>query len=152
MTETNATTETRTIKEILDRIDAIKNDDFFGAQLSDLIDFLPFEQAKPFLKDDVTPEQWQGLQSTPTSDVIRKKAAEYLPFAWEKANGCRGLSAGRSIDHMRAYLWMLNDGSLERMEEIEYEHYGKEQLIFASDHVGFDWKAHDDGIRTNTDD
>ena len=143
------TQNTRTQKEILARIKEIENDDFFGATREDLVEFLAYDNAKKFLNDKATPQKWAKLQKPATRQVIIDSIANYMPFAWDKANACRGLSANRSIDHMRAYLWMLDDGSLEKMEDITYEHYGKELLIFVCDHVGLDWKQWDDGVRTN---
>lgn len=144
----------KTQDEILSRIAEVKEngEDFFGATRGDLIDFLTFENAKPFLIDGMTEEEWSKSMKTADEESIKIAATSYLPFAWEKANNCRGLSASRSIDHMKAYAWMLGDEAYKGLEEIEYEHYGKEKLIYMSELVGFDWKSHDNGIRTNTDD
>ena len=143
------TNKMRTPEEIVNRIDEISESDFFGAIRDDLVEFLPFEQVRGFLKEGVTQEDWSKSQKPITKEAIVSAIADYMPFAWKKANGCRGISSNRSIDHMRAFLWLLNDGSLEKMEEIEYEHYGKEQLIFVCEHVDIDWKQYDDGVRTN---
>lgn len=137
----------RTQEEILNRIEDVRKNDFFGAETGDLIPFLTFENAKPFLKEGITEDQWN--EKTPTEESIKNEAKEYLPFAWEKANDMRGISANRSIDHMRAYAWLLGDEILKEFDGIAYEHYGKEKLIYISDVVGFDWKSHDNGERTN---
>lgn len=136
-------------KEILQHIAEVAEDDFFGVIRSNLVNFLSYEDAKEFLKEGVTKKQWTKLQKSLTKEVIIKSIEDYMPFAWEKANDCRGLSANRSIDHMRAYLWLLDDGNLEKMEEIEYEHYGKEQLIFICEQYNLDWKQWDNRERTN---
>lgn len=91
----------RTQEQIKERIEAVKDQDFFGAEHGDLIDFLDFDHAKAFLKEGVTSEEWKPKPLTEES--IKHEAKEYLPFAWEKANNCRGLSANRSVDHLRAY-------------------------------------------------
>ena len=82
-------------------------------------------------------------------ESVRAEMIEYLDFAWDKANDQRGLSAERSINHFEAWLWLLNNGSLEQMENIAYRHYGKEKLIFVSELVGFDWESVDDGERVS---
>lgn len=139
----------RTIQDILNRIKEVEDDDFFGAIRSDLVDFLPFNEAKSFLKEDVTEDQWKPKELS--REQVMKEIIDYLPFAWDKANNCRGLSAGRSIDHMEAYAWLLGDKEFDGLGAIEYEHYGKEKLIYMSELAGFDWKKEDDGVRTNTD-
>ena len=126
-----------------------EGDDFFGVMTVDVIRYLDYDYAKPYLREDVTREQWELNRRELTDESVIKQIIEYMPFAWGKANDMRGISANRSIDHMRAWLWLLNDGSLEKMEEIEYEHYGKERLIFVCEHVGIDWRKYDDGVRTN---
>jgi hypothetical protein len=133
--------------EIVEKIKSEK-DDFFGAKRGDWIDFLDFEHAKEFLKPEVTAEEWKPKENTP--EGIKACIINYLPFAWDKANGCRGISANRSINHMEAYLWLLGDEEFtEKFNHIEYQYYGKDALIAVSEYVGFDWRAVDDGIRTN---
>lgn len=142
----------RTPEEIVERVDLLQETpeaDFFGAQRNDMIGFLPFEHARKYLKEGTTKEQWDKNRKEPTAENVKAEIEEYMPFAWMKANDMRGLSANRSIDHMKGFLWLLNDGSLEEMEKIEYEHYGKEKLEFVCEHLGLDWKQWDDGERTN---
>lgn len=91
----------KTQQEILNRIEEVKSNDFFGHQRSDLIDYLDFENAKPFLKDDVTAEQWEKESKSPKQVMI-----DYLSFAWEKANEKRSVSAARSMAHYTAWLWL----------------------------------------------
>jgi hypothetical protein len=142
----------RATAEILNRIEELKDSDFFGVTTSDLIDFLPFDDAREMYKDDLSDEEIAEIKANiliPTKKNVLAKMKDYLLFAWEKANSKRGLSANRSIDHMRAYLWLLGDDVLQGMESIEYEHYGKEQLIYCSELCGFNWQEHDNGDRVN---
>lgn len=99
----------KTQKEILQRIDKIADSDFFGVIRSDLICFLEFENAKPFLDDNVTEKEWAEIYKEPTPENIKAKMKEYLDFAFEKANGQRGLSAQRSMDHYSAWIWLLGE-------------------------------------------
>lgn len=141
----------RTQEEIVDHIkNTSDSEDFFGVQRSDWIDFLDFDHVKEFLKEGVTKEDWDSDRKENTVKGIRSAILDYLPFAWEKANNCRGLSASRSIAHMSAFLWLLGEDELsKKFDETEYEHYGKEKLIVISEAIGFNWKEIDDGVRTN---
>lgn len=148
-------TSTRTQEEIIERIQWLAEEqfrDFFGAACGDLVEFLTYENAKPFLRADVTEESWSDVYKAATLENIKLAVADYMPFAWRKANNCRGLSAQRSIDHMKAWLWLTGDDkALDVLEAVQYEHYGKEKLIFVAEYFGLDWSGWDDGVRTNTD-
>jgi hypothetical protein len=140
----------RSPQEILSRIESVKDDDWMGTQVNDLLFYLPFAEARPHLKEGVTADQWAEA----TSDVkpALDAARDYLDFAWDKANNCRGLSAGRSLDHMKAWLWLAGYDKLVDEHFGDYEHYGKFQLVIASELTGFDWRAHDNGEWVNGED
>lgn len=139
----------RTSSEISARIKELESNDFWSFQRGDLIDYLPFSEAKPHLKEGVTAKQWQPQPSDRESVISQIK--EYMPFAWEKANDRRGLSAGRSINHMQAWLWMLGeDAAAEALED--YSLYGKPQLRAICERYDIDWRAMDDGLWTNSED
>lgn len=133
----------RTQQEILSRMKEVEKDDFFGYQRSDLLSYLDFENAKPFLKDEVTAEQWQKESRSPKEVMI-----DYLSFAWEKANDKRGLSASRSMDHYTSWLWLDGDEELHKTLS-NYEYYGKPQLIEICKYLGVDHLQYDDGVREN---
>jgi hypothetical protein len=99
----------RTQDDILAKIEELKDSDWMGTTRGDLIDFLEFKNVKQFLKDGITEEQWQESFTENTEDNIRDKMADYLSFAFEKAEGERGLSAGRSMDHYSAWIWLLDE-------------------------------------------
>lgn len=134
----------KTSEEILKRIKDIEKDDAFGFQRGDLIFKLPFKMAKEFLKPEAKEEDYN--QEPCDRDSIVAGMLDYMPFAWEKANDCRGLSASRSMSHYAAWTWLVGEdfGDL-----LDYEHYGKENLIRICDHYGWDHKQWDDDIRTN---
>lgn len=133
----------RTQQEILDRIEEVKNDDLFGTQRQDLIVYLTFDNAKPFLVDGVTADQWPEENKSPKEIMI-----EYMPFAWDKANDKRGLSALRSMEHYTSWLWLDGDEVLYKTL-FDYEYYGKPQLIEICKYLGIDHLQYDDGIREN---
>lgn len=139
----------KTTQQIVDRIkmldsDRHLNEDFFGFIRSDLIEALPFADAKPFLKSTATDDAWPTDKLLTTDEKVIARLTEYMTFAWEKANNCRGLSAARTLDHMRAWLWLL--GEDKASDGIaEYDLYGKPQLRAICEHFKIDWRALDDG-------
>jgi hypothetical protein len=124
----------RTTEETLARIAYLNTnsaEDFFGAQRGDLIATLPFEDAKEFL----TPEGvakgavvWDENRED-TDDKIVAKMGRYMEFAVGKAMNHRGLSAGRSLDHYRAWTWVLGDEHFEAIEWANYQNYGAPVLL-----------------------
>ena len=139
----------RTDAEILTRVEAVESLDFFGTQAGDLLEVLPFDAVKPFLKDDATEADWKPLPRDQRS--VKARIHEYMEFAWGKANGCRGLSAARSLDHMSAWLWLL--GYDEAANTItDYDRYGKPQLRAICEHFGWDWTVWDNGEWVNSED
>jgi hypothetical protein len=143
---------TRNTADIITRIEALEADitDFFGFQKGDLIGYLPFEDAKRWLKDTAKPEDWTPTVNTP--EAIKQDMLDYMSFAWDKANNRRGLSAGRSLDHMKAWLWLLGEDEawVEAVKLSEYSHYGKPQLRAICKRFGWDWTQWDDGRWSNS--
>jgi len=144
----------RTQQEIIKRIEEIKDGDFFGFETSDLINYLDFETAKPFLKDTATPESWQSAREEngtigDTYECAKKELIEYMPFAWDKANDCRGLSAARSLNHFSAWLWLMGEDAMVRNIKAGYSYYGKPHLVMICEKFGIDWKSLDNGAWVN---
>ena len=134
----------KTQDEIVKRIETVKADDFLGFQVNCLIPYLDFTHAKPYLKPTVTEDQWKIESRTPAENI-----KEYMPFAWDKANNCRGISASRSIDHMTAWLWLDGKDELLPRMESDYEFYGKPCLVIVCQEYGIDWRKLDDGFWRN---
>lgn len=107
----------RTIEEIKARIAEVEAGDFFGAEIQELICSLPFADAQAWLKSDATPADWTPAL---TAQKVHARAVAYLPFAMGKATDHRGLSASRSIDHYRGWMWLLGKDS-----EIDWEDYAQ---------------------------
>lgn len=131
-------------KEILDRIRNLDEFDILGFQTSDLILRLPFDLAKEFLKPEAKEEEWK--QYPRDRESLIKEMLEYMPFAWEKANNDRGISAARSMAHYNSWIWLVGD-DLGDMND--YQFYGKDNLVNICDHYGWDSSQWDDGIRHN---
>lgn len=142
----------RTVEEILKQYEIAKKEDLLGLASGDFLLALPFVDAANtgMLADDVTVEDWEQPPSTPEAwrEYFIQKIKEYMPFAWEKANNKRGLSASRSIMHMKNWCWLLGDlEALKIIQETEYEFYGKSTLEELCRHFGI--SNQDDGVREN---
>lgn len=139
----------RSDEEIHARIEVQKKTDFFGFGVGDLIMRLPFSEAQQYLKDGAPEEDFPQLSRDP--DEVRREAIEYMPFAWEKANNGRGLSAGRSLQHFKVWLWLagFDDEATAHILFDDYEYYGKDELLKICELLGLDGSQWDDGERTN---
>lgn len=143
----------RTQEEIVDRIRERQGGDPFGFETGELLGCLDFEHAKPFLKQTATADDWK--QDPSDVEAVVERMREYMKFAWEKANGCRGISANRSVQHYQAWLWLAgNEELLAKVNELfeDYCYYGKKILRAISEAYGWDWRALDDGRWTNYED
>lgn len=128
--------KTITQEEIVSEIKRLEKDDPFGFKRGDLLRYLDFDHAKPYLGKWVTDEDWE-FPLPKDRESILKEMENYMTFAWDKATSHRGLSAGRSMAHYTAWIWMINDqdrfGNLEN-----YDDYGIENLKLISDTYGFE--------------
>lgn len=94
----------RTQEEILNRF--LEVDDIFNTQKSDLSNFLQFETVKHMLIPESVEaiekgdEKWT-LYTDPKAQIL-----DYLPFAYDKSRNRRGISAARSLLHMRSWIWL----------------------------------------------
>ena len=140
----------KTQQQILDRILEIKEEDFFGFETTILLDFLTLESIEKLrgvvVKEDA--DFSDCVPKTPDEETIKAEMRDYMEFAWEKANGFRSLSAGRSIYYYKAWLWLL--GEDEFADDLEgYQYYGKDELVRICDYLGLDSNQWDDGVRRN---
>lgn len=139
----------RTQEEIAARIAVLDNGgDWMGVQRSDLMEWQDYASAKPSLKPEVTEEVW--LRATKDRKEPLDEIKTYLHFAWDKANSHRGLSAGRSLDHLKAWLWLAGVDDVSDLDR--YTHYGKKHLTAASYLVGVDPLELDDGNWVSSED
>lgn len=143
----------RTDEEILARVETVKGDDWLVTKLGDLTGYLPWDKAKTFYKNGFVAKVDAGeVEWTPVPrdrDSIIGQIKEYMDFAWDKAKNCRGISAGRSMEHFSTWVWMAGDdlGDLEC-----FDFYGKGNLVRICELYGIDHARWDDGIRVNSED
>lgn len=140
----------KTQEEIVARIQARREKDPFGFEISEYLRALGYAHAKPFLKPDVKMEDWQP--DLCSDEAVRAAIRAYAPFAWGKANGKRGISANRSIQHYIAWIWLIDEEFADQIDhrfETNYAYYGKDILVSICEHYDIDWRALDDGTRVN---
>lgn len=141
------TTLPHTQDEILARINARQHDDPLGFEYHEYIMALEETHAERFLKpkDERGDDPWKPAY--PDVESVRKTMEDYVDFAWEKANNCRGISANRSVQHYIAWAWLIGDtefsAEIERMFDEEYRWYGKAILVAICEKYGWDWRARD---------
>ena len=135
----------KSAEKIKGKINAGFANDVFGIAFNDLIEALPFADAKEYLKDeflmkDSAEAEWESSRIK-TDDDVKARMLAYLPFAWEKAEDQRGLSADRSIRHFAAWAWLIDNEFYEKIEDMynnSYFPYGEPILAYISEKLGFE--------------
>lgn len=156
-TETTNTAETPiklpTQDEIVARFKDRQPNDMLGFEVGEYVGYMDYDHAKPFLKEGVTSEEWSKDREPHTREILLKVMKDYMAFAWDKANNCRGISANRSIMHYIAWSWLAGDrefsAEVDRLMDEEYEFYGKNILVKICEFYGWDSKTWDDNRRVN---
>ena len=121
------------------------DNDVFGFGTGDILDALTFDEVKEYLKQEyvekeTAADEWEANRLK-TDDDVKAKMLDYLPFAWDKAEGQRGLSADRSIRHFAAWAWLIDDdfyNEIEYMYEHNYAPYGEPILAYISNKLGYE--------------
>ena len=108
---------------------------------SDLMEYLPYQYAKEFLKPEVTEEEWKKSQVALTEENVVSVMKNYMAFALDKASNHRGISTSRSIEHFACWLSLLEDSeTLSFLEdEDNYENYGCPILKKICEKYGFSY-------------
>ncbi len=125
----------RTIEEIVQKL-SVPSGRMFGPEV--LAQYLPRELHKSV--DFISTEDFE--QRPLERDAIIQEMRSHMAFAWGKVENHRGISALRSVNKMRAWIWVLGDESLsfelEKLEETEYAQYGAPILARVCQEYGFD--------------
>lgn len=133
--------------EIVARIHEQKDGDALGFEWHEYASALDADHADVFCKDDADMSKWK--QVYPDEAAVREAMRHYVPFAWEKANDCRGISSNRSISHYIAWCWLIGDREfskeLEDLYDTRYQFYGKPLLVRICDKYCWPWKPLDNG-------
>ena len=114
-------------------------EDMFGFGRGVAIDVLPFEEVKDSLKEEYIKEVEAGKKKWEfITDVyeITQDFLDYMTFAWMKAQDQRGISAGRSIEKLSAWMKILNREDLAEVLNGSYNPYGAPALIECCKNLG----------------
>lgn len=109
-----------------------------------LIDYLNFESAKPLLKEEFVAEVESGEEKwefkEPNRDNVLKDMKTYMEeYGWPKVEGMRGISAGRTVQKMEVWAWLLEDAPLvEKIKNGSYPQYGAPILNAICLHLGWE--------------
>lgn len=127
----------RTHEEIAARVCELRGsgEDFFGFQSSDLVEFLPIELAVVFLNDP----KGEWVPNILDKVGVLDRMKDYMVFALDKAGNHRGLSANRSIDHFKAWVWLLGDEDYQAINWEKFQNYGVPILKQICDRFGFEF-------------
>ena len=145
--------EIQSQEAILMKYKNAKSQDILGFETGEYLSYLTYDNAQEFLKkeyqdDEKTREDWG---QTPTVEESLKAMKEYMDFAWGKAKNFRGISSDRSIRHYVAWTWLIGDEDFStRIDNSNYEYYGKDILVMICEHYGWDHEQWDDGVRANS--
>lgn len=138
---------------IAERIRAKQPEDTWGDEIGQYLPYLRYDLARPYLKEGTTQEEWETSRPPHTREALIERMRDYMPFAFDKANNERGISANCSVMHYIAWTWLAGDTEFsQRIEDMyanEYCYYGKLILRAICEHYGWDWKQWDDGDLTN---
>ena len=127
------------IKERFDK----KSQEIMNFEPEILINYLPFDIARTLLKDEYVAKVDSGEEKYEVIDDIFEATQDfldYMVFAWGKAMDQRGISAGRSINKLGAYLTILSRPDLADMinDDNLYNPYGAPALIAVCEAMGID--------------
>lgn len=125
----------RNAEEIVAWLKSVK-DDFLGFSHEVALSYLTFEQAKPFLKPEATADKWPTPRPL-TREAVLEDMKNYMDFAWGKVEDHRGISAGRSVQKMEAWVALLGDDWLVVTKNADYPNYGAPILKALCEHYQF---------------
>ncbi len=115
----------KTFEEIAEYCRSVAAQGMFGFELEVVVPYLPFAHATEFLKPGTKEEDWNPQPLDEAAVILEMR--EYMAnFGWPKAIDHRGLSAGRTIEKMGAWLWLLDKDELAAFagDDKNYPMYG----------------------------
>ena len=88
------------------------------------VPYLDFEHAKPFLIENAPAEKWPAPKVE--SDILNEAKTYMAEYGWDKAMNHRGISASRTVEKMRAWMWLLGRDDLVAVcdDDTQYPQYG----------------------------
>lgn len=128
-------------KQLSEAYRIVFEDDFFGFYGEVIVPRLKYDDAKEWLQDDVTESDFREMveEYPKTKDAIIEELRDYMDFAWGKCEDERGISAGRSINKIAAWLMILDDDLWQELHKgDDFYPYGAPLLAKVCDKYGFD--------------
>lgn len=136
----------RTQDEIVARIEEVRltGEDPIGFMAEVLIFNLDYKHAKPFLKEEVGEHEWTVTKHWDPD----REAAEYLDFAIDKIRNHRGISAGRSVQKLSTWAWLLGRDDIAQFmnDENNYAMYGAPAVRHFALHMDLPWPSDDERL------
>ncbi|MEV4197059.1 hypothetical protein [Micromonospora globbae] len=134
----------RTQEQILARFREITagGGDWFGFRREVLLESMTLDSLRAVASDVGAVETADDQTTYPAvkPDQLEKAARDYLAFAVGKAVDHRGISAGRSVEKLGEYAWLLGrDDVAQAMEAAEYAQYGVPKLRAFAEGMGWSW-------------
>jgi hypothetical protein len=117
----------KTQQEILSRARRINDmEDWLGVERAELclaMESETYRELNPAIKEE-DEELVAKLPVYKTDEDVLDEMHSYLSFAFGKAYGQRGISAGRSIDHFRGLSFLVDDELHRVVTEMTKNNYG----------------------------
>lgn len=141
--------------EIVERMRRFSNpasfDDFMGFRREVLITAITRDSFRLFAGNDADPATLDAFAVTPPDpQQLLTDAVEYYHFALDKISDHRGISAGRSVEKLTEYAWLLRrDDVVEKMDNAPYPQYGAPKIREFAIGFGLVWPG-DDGNSEDT--
>lgn len=102
-----------------------------------LLAYAPFEIARPYLLSDFEAENWVRYPLNEAGPIL-ETARDYAEvIGWDKIKNHRGISAGRTIDKMEAWLWLLGWDPDTIIHQSNWTNYGAPCLAAVCETLGF---------------
>lgn len=118
----------RSPNEILVRLRKIEASDFLDAQSEILILALPFQDAKNFLEDGITEEQWDKDRPNYADEAFCKKlireAHDIVDQAFQVDNR---VAVMRGLCRIRSLVWLLKDNIV--LQQFDQREFVEDKLI-----------------------
>jgi hypothetical protein len=138
----------RTQEEIVKKVKETEKE-FLSFAPEVLLYYLDYDHAKTcsrfHINPEITQEKWSNNFQVPlVKEKVLAEAEAYMAmYGWNKAEDHRGNSAGRTIDKMETWIWLLGeDDFLKEVKSAPYKYYGAPKLKLICEH--FDWPLSDD--------
>ena len=140
--ERNNLTLGRSQQEIVSQIKE-ESSNFFSFVPDVLCDYLTLNEAEGVFSAEYLSEVAEGKTEHVVITDINEAVQDfldYMVFAWGKAKDQRGLSAGRSISKLGAWLWLFGREDLETLlnDNGLYNPYGAPALIAVCENLGIE--------------